>query len=93
MQATTKHESCGMGMVVSRCGNLLIVKRTLIEYMYLDILEENLIDNINKFVHSADYYFRHNGPKLSAYIVREFINAPNFLQTSPPISSLRNYGL
>lgn len=60
----------------------VIIKSTLGEYMG-DILEENLIDNIYKFEHSADYYFRHNGPKLSAYIVRELINAPNFLQTPP----------
>ena len=90
LQATVKHGGGGVMvwgcMAASGVGELVFIDGTMDQYVYLDILKNNLQRSAQKLGIQSDYYFQQdNYPKHTAHNVRCWIlyKTPHFLKTPP----------
>lgn len=90
LQSTVKHG--GGGVMVWGCmsssgvGNLVFIEGTMDQYVYLNILKENLKKSVENLNLGVDFYFQQdNDPKHTAYNVRQWIifNTPHTLPSPP----------
>lgn len=87
---TVKHGGGGVMvwgcMSASGVGNLVFIENTMNQYVYLDILKNNLKESAQKMGLAENFYFQQdNDPKHTAHKVKMWLlfNTPHMLVTPP----------